>query len=228
VGVQWSEDVRAQHLSSFGEVLGPLYTALSSDVLWLHIKWLEYRELYAGSSERIRLLNDSAPNFFGMLQSILWHDVLLHIARLTDPPRQPGGENLTLLSLPEVLDDTDLQAEVETKLDCAVAAANFARQYRNKHLAHRDLDHALERAEPLTQGSRQQVEEVLGLFVEALNTVNNHYCEATQLYREMMPLGDARSILSILALARDVESKRRARIEAGTFTAEDWERPQAP
>lgn len=225
---RWDEDVRAQHLASFGEVLGPIYDALSSDVLWLHTKWLEYREFYAGSSERVEFLNDSAPHFFWMLQNVLWHDVLLHVARLTDPPCQRGGKNLTMLSLPAAIDDASLRARVQATLDGALQSADFARQYRNKHLAHQDLDYALGHAEPLNQGSRQQVEDVLALFADALNHINSHYCDTTLMYREFRPLGGAGSILSRLALARDVESKRRARLQSGEFTSEDLERPQAP
>ena len=227
-GSRFTPEVRAEHLERFGPTLGPLYGALSSDVLWLHSKWLEYRKLYGGSPQRVELLNSMAPYFFWLLQSVLWDDVLLHLARLTDPPRQGAFENLSLLCLSDAIPDSQVAAEVADLTASAVLAASFAREYRNKRLAHNDLTHALEQAEPLSLGSRQDVEDALSSFVVVLNTLNSHYAGATLLYREVSGLGDAESLVHDLALAARVEAQRRTRLEAGTSLPEDFEHPSVP
>ena len=85
--------------------MGPLYHALESELTWFHAKWLEYRKLYAHSEKRIDFLNESAAFFFRIVQDTLLENILLHITRLTDPPRQGPFENLTLLQLPAAVND---------------------------------------------------------------------------------------------------------------------------
>ncbi|MDA3936904.1 MAG: hypothetical protein PF636_08655 [Actinomycetota bacterium] len=215
-------------MASFGPALGPVYSALSSEVLWLYTKWLEYRELYAGSSDRIQLLNDSASHYFWMTQHVMWRDILLHIARLTDPPHQGANVNLSLLSLPEVVEDVDMRVRVEAILESTCGKAAFAREYRNKHLAHQDIDHALDRVAPLSMGSRQSVEDVLAAFAEALNEICLHHTDGTMLYAEVRPTDGARSLIHWLNVARQAELERRDRIQDGIFTSEDLTHPQAP
>lgn len=224
---RWEKEVEAEDLAVFGPELGPVYSALSSDVLWLHTKWLEYRELFAGTVARVKLLNDTSPGFFSILQHVLWRDVLLHIARLTDPPTQAGRENLTLLSLPPLL-ECPFHREVEAMLKATTEKSAFARRFRNKHLAHQDKDHALDRVKPLTAGSRKDVEEALESFASVLNAVNSHYREATMLYREPSSLSDANLLLYWLNFAQLTEAQRQARIRAGNPTPEDLEYYDAP
>ena len=59
-----SEDVREDYVSSMGEELGGCVYALYKETVWVHAKWLEYRELYAHSKERLDLLNRTAGFFF--------------------------------------------------------------------------------------------------------------------------------------------------------------------
>lgn len=94
-----AEQVRNEHLQVLGPTLGPLYHALYNEVTWLHAKWKQYRLLFAESQERVDLLNDVAGFFFLLIQDVLWEDIILHIARLTDPPQSVGKDNLTLLRL---------------------------------------------------------------------------------------------------------------------------------
>ena len=81
-----ADEVRDEHLRTLGPELGPLYSALYDEVSWLHAKWKQYRILFAGSPERIELLNRVAGFFFYMIQNVLWEDVVLH---LVDRQRHP-------------------------------------------------------------------------------------------------------------------------------------------
>ena len=58
------------------------------------MKWEEYLELFGKTSSRIHLLNQSAPVFFKIVQDSLWENIILHLARLTDPPKSAGKNNL--------------------------------------------------------------------------------------------------------------------------------------
>src|SRR5437867_12009636 len=107
-----AEQVRDERLQVLGRIVGPLYHALYGEVTWLHAKWKQYRILFAESPERIELLNGVAGFFFRVIQDVLWDDVLLHIVRLTDPPRSVGKDNLTLFRLAESVQERALVLEV--------------------------------------------------------------------------------------------------------------------
>ena len=81
-----------------GEPLGGVYSALWQAVSLVHHYWNEYVGNYFGTKpERIILLNETAPQFFRMLQDELWEMSLLHLARITDPANSPGREGIGLI-----------------------------------------------------------------------------------------------------------------------------------
>ena len=175
---QSGEDLEHEHLQAFGPTLGPVYTALHNEVTWLHAKWLEYRKLYAQSDKRIDLLNATAPFFFQVVHDVLWEDVLLHIARLTDPPEQGRHKNLTLCRLPEAVPDERLAEELRDLVRVAKEQTQFARKHRDKRLAHSDLSLAIGvKAAQLPDASRQDVEEALDCFRKILNRLRASYMD---------------------------------------------------
>jgi hypothetical protein len=80
-----SDEAKIERIAKMGEELGELYDALWQQVAWLYQKWGEYVVLFGTKPSRVELLNLAAPKFFRIVQDTLWKDVLLHIARLTDP-----------------------------------------------------------------------------------------------------------------------------------------------
>ncbi len=122
-----AEEVLEQHLQDMGTELGVVYNALTNDVAWVHAKWNQYRHLYAHSPERIVVLNQAAGHFFGVMQDSLLEDIVLHLARLTDPPRSVGKDNLTLQRLPALIPDVQLAAEVKALFGGALTACGSAR-----------------------------------------------------------------------------------------------------
>lgn len=101
----------------------------------------------------------------------------MHIARLTDRPRSAGKDNLTLLRLFEAVDESALSVELEILVEEAEKSALFARDWRNRRLAHTDFKLALEdRAEPLRGVSRHDVEQTLGAIALVLNKIWAHFC----------------------------------------------------
>lgn len=133
-----AEQVEQQHLQAFGPTAGPLFHGLYNEVVWLHAKWLEYRKLFAKSEKRIDILNETAAFFFKIVQETLWENVVLQIARLTDPPVQGQFENLTLLRITDTVRPGALRDELRSLTRTAVERSQFARVWRNKRLAHTD------------------------------------------------------------------------------------------
>src|SRR5262249_36780520 len=156
------EQVRDNMVAAMPALLGELHYALHHEVAWLHVKWTDFRGLFARSPETIELLNAAAPAFFQELQRMMWEDVLLHLFRLTDPPQSVGHDNLTLQRLPKLISDQNLLSQVKPLVDRAVQRTKFARDWRNRRLAHKELPPpAGQPAQALAPASRQDVEGAL-------------------------------------------------------------------
>jgi hypothetical protein len=78
-------EIKQYYIERMGTQLGTFFYALWQEVAWLYIKWQEYIELFGKKPSRVDLLNNAAPLFFRIVQDALWYDILMHIARLTDP-----------------------------------------------------------------------------------------------------------------------------------------------
>lgn len=219
-----AEEVKADHLQVLGPRLGPLYHELYYEVVWLHAKWKQYRHLYA-TAENVELLNEAAGFFFGVVQRVMWDDALLHVARLMDPPRSMGKDNLTLLRLPEVVENAALSARVAPLVEAAVSACGFARDLRNRRLAHQDLQLALDSgAEPLPGVSRAQMEEALAAMRAVLNEIEGHYWNSSTAFEHVLaPRSDAESLTHYLSEALKAERKQLERWSRGEVLPEDLE-----
>jgi hypothetical protein len=141
-----AEEVRDRHMRDLGPELGAVYNVLSNDVTWLHAKWEQYRHLFAKSEQRIELLNETAGYFFRIIQDTIFEDIVLGLARLTDPIQTGKGQkqqNLTLRRLPSLVSDAQLRLELNALVKVALDVCATPLVWRNKRLAHRDLSVAL-------------------------------------------------------------------------------------
>ena len=221
-----AKEIREQNIEKMGEPLGTLYTALRNEVLWLHVVWRQYRVLFGTSESRYEFLNKAAGPFFGLLDDTLRESVFLNICRLTDKPVVAGKKTLTLRRLPGDIDDSTLAARVRLLVCEARIAAKFARDWRNRRIAHRDLELALsEGPQPLEPASRASVENVLTVFRDIVNAFESHYLKAEISFDHVSPPGDAEALLYQLRLARMVLDERSARLKAGEFRQEDFRQP---
>lgn len=218
------EQIQEQHLATLGPGLGPDYHALYNEVTWLHAKWQQYRILFAESAERIELLNSVSGFFFQVIRDVLWNDVLLHLARLTDPPQSMQKNNLTIRRLPALIDHAKLSDEVRALIEVAEKRASFARTWRNKHLAHRDHLLAVDSAaEPLPGISRKNMEEALSAIRAVLNKIEDHYWNSQVAFEHFLAFDDAETLVHYLRAGVEAEARRRERLSEGRPLAEDLE-----
>jgi hypothetical protein len=212
-----AEQVREKHLRNMGLDLGPVYHELSNELAWLHAKWNQYRQLFGHSRKRVDLLNSVANHFFRIVQDALWEDIVLHLARLTDPLKSSGKANLTLRRLPAHISDATLKVEVEKLIDVAVSTSIFARDWRNRKLAHIDLALALRTGvEPLAGVSRENIEGALSAFRAVLNRLATHYWKSETAYEHFIASGgEGDSLVFFLRLGLKAEESRMERLRAG-------------
>ena len=165
--------------------LKPKYEQLRTDLSDLYFRWKTFKDLFGYSKVRLDLLNETAPHFFSELQQLLIRDIVLGIARITDPPQSCGRDNLTL---PKLADDIDpqvhpqLAAQITTEVDQAENLAGPVREYRHKLLAHRDLGVALGGMPPGV--SFDDLRAALEQCARVLNTVQKHFGEGETGYEQ--------------------------------------------
>ena len=135
----------------------------------------EFRKLFS-NAEDVELLNAiSGGGFLWDIQHIFWDDLMLRVTRLTDPIRTARKDNLTVRRLPDFCTDPELCNEVRRRVDVAVDAAGFARDWRNRRISHRDLTQAIApNAEPLAPANLRQVATALDAVHAVLNVISVH------------------------------------------------------
>jgi hypothetical protein len=210
-----ADEVEQQYLEKMGAELGAIFHALWNEVVRLHANWQEYRTLYGTSEAEIAVLNETAPFFFRVVQDSLWEGTLLHLCRLTDPSRIGKRENLTLSRLPACIDDPELRARIDALITRAMLTTDFARDSRNRHIAHNDLALAVDaQAEPLKAGSRKRVEDALSAIRETMNEIDRHFRGSEVGYQHFMT-GYGRADALIYHLRESIEKERKERRDLG-------------
>ena len=101
------------------DILKNKIKAIDAEVVRLHYKWKHFKQVF-GSDEKVKLLNDAAPVFFSHLWNLMLFDILLSIARLTDPPKTRVKsiikENLSFDNLVLEIKDANLQSQVSQQI----------------------------------------------------------------------------------------------------------------
>lgn len=214
-------EAKAASVAVMGDPLGSVYSELWQEVAWIHKNWAHFVELFGGKPSRIDLLNSVAPSFFRTVQDCLFEAILLHLARLTDRAYTTGRPNLSLRQLAELLPESSPRAHIATLVEEAVQATAFAHDWRNRKLAHRDLDLALGGdANALAPASRKAVKVALAAIVNVLNATAAHFFDSTTIFD--LPGGnDSVVLLYTLRDGMRAEEQRMARLESGHFNAED-------
>jgi hypothetical protein len=137
------------------------------------------------------------------------HDIILGIARLTDPHKPKGRANLSFGSILAEIGDTSLHAEVSEIILKIKAKTGAIRVWRNKKLAHNDLAKAIE-GNPLPPIYIADLSEVLKLASQILNIFYTRFRDTEVAYDRCVTSGDGDSLMFYLEYGLDAweEDKR--------------------
>jgi len=213
------------NIKTMGEALGRLHYTLTRELVWLHVKWEQYVELYGTKPSRVDLINQVAGLFFKIVEDALWEDTLLHIARLTDPEQTGRNKNLTIrrLSDPNLIRDSHIRQTIEELLEVAIDKSRFARDWRNRRIAHRDFALAMEEdAKPLDHASRAHVKEALRSISDVLNAISGHYKNSEMCFDHPKKPRGALSLLYVIDDGLRAGQERKDRVLSGRYTPEDY------
>jgi hypothetical protein len=130
--------------------------------------------------------------------------------------RSPAKQNLTVQRLPTLLTDPVLATEIQTLVDEAVTRSAFARDWRNRRIAHSDLALAIkEGSKPLAAGSRKSVVEALDAIGALRNRLEQHFRHSTIAFEGFDHPGDAEALLYVIRDGLEAENARRKRLHQG-------------
>ena len=197
------------------ETLQHLHAALGNELIWLNAKWSQFENVFGAPQVDLDILNATAPGFFFQARDAMLDDILLSICRITDPAKNGTYENLSLGQLAqhrEIGSLPGLATEVSALVHAARDKAKFARQLRNKRLAHRDLLTALRLEEyPLLKYKRCDVRTALAAIAAVLNRVRRHLAGGDGNYGEIIGYGDSHRLFQYLRAGLQAD---RARLKA--------------
>ncbi|EAQ37535.1 hypothetical protein NB311A_04469 [Nitrobacter sp. Nb-311A] len=219
---QTAAQAKEKYTAKMGDKLGPQFHELRQEVIYLNRKWMEYITLFGTKPTRVQLMNATAPVFFRTVQDVFYDDMLLHIARLTDPSQMGKFSNLTFQNLSDLINDEKLKAKVDPLLKSALEQSEFCRDWRNKLVAHRDLDVAINgTADQINGGTREQVNKIIATLSEILNAIELHLTEGSTHYTFDGHTGGAKDLLFFLDDGKRRHDERRARIVSNKATPDD-------
>ena len=207
-----ADEVKAEFIQSFPAKTGELACELSWSITHLHLKWKNYRALFGTSPERIDLLNHAAPGFFGQLDPIMRHDVVLAITRLMDPPRTGRHKNASLGGLIELLAPHVGAAELagwQSELALLNAAVKPLRAVRDRFVAHEDLATTLNyHPQPLPGFSRADVEALLERIRGLFNSIEEKFLGSHASHELIIADGGEQLIASLERARAQRKNKR--------------------
>ena len=118
---------------------------------------------------------------------------------------------MTIKRLIPLVTDSILAARVTHEIEEAVRNTEFARDWRNRRLAHRDLAQVLEpQLRPLALASRANVEAALASLCKVMNSVELHYENSTTSYeRVIVADSGAEALLYYLSSGLDADETRK-------------------
>jgi hypothetical protein len=211
-----------ENVPGFPGELGKDFESLWQEVVLLHANWRLYMDLFAAPDD-LRVINDTTPGAFGLIEVALRQAMVMAFGRLLDPSNSgKDRDNLSLHRLVEGLEQfsPELHADLEGRLQEIHNIADPAmKAIRDKTVAHMDRATAHgTRPEPIPAVSRPLVEKSLEMTRVLMNYIQLHFTHGVSDYTNPIQVGTGKDLLENLRLAlkyREQEYTRRGQKSAG-------------
>jgi hypothetical protein len=179
------------------------FRRLHVELVWLWVRWKNFRQLFAEGPETLAILNWVAPSFFGTIQHVMLNDIAIGLCRITDPAQIGRRQNLTLDRLADGIDtvaDVGLVDDLRTRLSAITEKTTPMRDHRNWRVAHLDLEKTMSTEQEVSLGfSRQTIGEALKMVGEFLNQLGTYFGQVPCNYEATITArGDAEFLVSQL------------------------------
>lgn len=192
-------EIKKNFLNCMGNELGTSFFAMYKELIWTSKKWEEYQDLFTTNSERIKIVNQSAPLFFSIIMDSLENDILLSISRLTDPLTTGKFKNASLRrALPEVSDEATRE-KLTSQIDSLETIVKTIREKRNKNISHIDFDHLFQiPSDSIVVVKYTEIEDALNQIQKIFNQIEQHFCKSSTVFECFPSMGGSYELLRLL------------------------------
>lgn len=192
-----ANEVEREYLEDMGPTFGPVYYNLYKEVVWVHAVWSEILKLF-GSKENVEILNKYGSFIFRIIEDSLVDQTILHISRLTDPSTTGRNKNISIKCLSNYVDTRIEKEKLEKLIHSAIKKSQFARNHRNKRLAHKDLEFTLSKSKKLDPYDREDIETALHEIRTVMNYIENVYRNHTVIFENFITDEDSNDLIEAL------------------------------
>lgn len=184
-----------------------VFDKIKNEVIHCHYHWQTYRQLFGTNESRIKIMNDTTPSVFLILQDLSMDNITLAISKLTDHAETKGNKNLSLYLLLDLLEneiDVSSREKLIALIEQLKGIIKIFRDRRNKLIAHLDLKTAIGvKVEDKYLISRKNVEDALAIISKFLNEIELYFFDGESMYDEIIGFigDDGTSLLINMAKA---------------------------
>ena len=190
--------------------------AVHLEVLNLYFKLKFFNQLFTDPN-RVEILKATAMLLFQSIEESMLFDILLSIARLTDPSKSVGREkreNLSFENLLQEIPDGALRTEIVGLLLQIKQKAKDIETWRNRKLGHNDLQKALG-GFSLPPIQKKDLTDILELVPKVMNAIYKHFSDTEVRYEMCVTSQDGDSLLFYLEYGLDAweEDKQNHKVD---------------
>lgn len=180
---------------------------LCQDVAHIQRSWNFYLELF--SSEDYKDVAELGMSSFLVIEEAVRTDLIMSICRISDPAKTTNRDNL---SFPALAKKCSTIQDLDTLVDDLLACCEPIRKFRHKRIAHNDLSTRIDPLNnPLPGISKKEINEILGIAKEILNTVSGHYVDVEYCF-DTVHKGGAKELLYWLKSGKQFQYDKRKRL----------------
>jgi len=161
----------------------------------LAYEWLYYKELFNEKESR-KLLAESASNFFITLQMMYIDSIILKISRLLESQKKGSNSNLTIDYLIKhiTLEEKDL-IKLNDMYQKAKVFFDELKPYRNKSIAHIDMNTALNEINHLPPKVQKLIEIIISFIFQIMNIIEIAFKGSSTAYEHVISTDGASTLL---------------------------------
>lgn len=189
-----------------------VFKVVNSEVTWLHTIWELLIQLYGTNDQNIEIMNSSAPQFFSILRTMLFDELVMTLNRLTDPASTRGKANACLEQLIQQINESEntiLSTSLKERLSRIRVNSAAFRTWRDKKVSHNDLFTALQNENNSLPGiPRAQAAAAIQEITEFINQYSEVILGTIQAYKPfLVARGDGNALLQQLKRNMDTQEK---------------------
>lgn len=175
-----------------------IISGLKNEVAELYLILAQCRQLYA-DTDTVAMLNEVSGVFFRIVQVQFVNALLLGISRLTDPVHTAGKQNVSIYLLSSVVEEESVKREIDKLCKEVKLASKFARENRNKRLAHLDAGHYFNKvSSPLDMVTFAKIEKALAAIERVVAFAASKCLRIALDCKLVTQLGSADSLVKVL------------------------------